>query len=214
MAVLDDLKAFLLREKLGGITLPGRGIGPVALAGYSSGNQLVTQLLLGLQADSPIEEVYNFDCPNSDFNPAATDADRHGDRWVDAAVAWAAQKPQRTIRVYTQFQYKNLAKVLGSRPFATDSPVLSKSADGRRSVAHLGEKAWAAMVGPMVMAGASDEELAKLHLPANVSEPLVAGKAYLKALAAGSKLSDETLRHQMFGSMMLTDALRRSRFKK
>jgi hypothetical protein len=206
-AILSQLQQYLLAEKFPQVKQQPGAVGPVALAGYSSGNIIVKDLLQQLTFVSEINEVYCFDCPKGrDDAPAS---ERYGERWVEAAIAWGKVQPAAIIRLYAQEAYANVHSLVGGD--LHDAPEVRYSSDGLRSVALVSQDGWSRLVGPLILSVANDAEKAQMGLPAGANDPVAAGKAYLTTLARSSKRSDYDVRHALIGCYMLRHALIRTR---
>jgi hypothetical protein len=208
-ALLSQLQQYLLAENFPLVKQQPGAIGPVALAGYSSGNIIVKDILQQLTFVSEIDHVFCLDCPKGGNDAPA--AERYGERWVEAAIAWGKVQPHAIIRVYAQEAYANIHSLVGGD--LHDAPEVRYTSDGLRSVALVSQDAWSKLVGPLILSVSTDAEKAQLGLQAGANDPLAAGKAYLTALAQSSKRSDYEVRHALIGCYMLRHALMRSQFR-
>jgi hypothetical protein len=145
--ILREVQAFLFR-RAGVYTPPG--LGRVALASFSGGNELVTKFLSNLTNQAhpfyldTLQEIYMFDI-----------AQRSVTAWLTEVQAWAGRGTSTTkmIRAYTQFPVGAYASLLGGAPAA--APFVATSADGLRTAAVLPGLAWnraAAAAGAPIMA--------------------------------------------------------------
>lgn len=145
-AVLEEIVAHLFHSA-GMFVEPG--LGRVALAGFSSGNLLVTRFLEKNAGtpflDDVLKEVYNFDIPSNQMP-----------KFEQAASAWLSSGDSATkmLRMYTQQDHPTeFAKILGvSTPAA---PYVINDSSGQRTAACLSTASWV-QVAPNQMQSAFD----------------------------------------------------------
>jgi hypothetical protein len=145
-AVLEEIVAHLFH---GAGMFVEPGLGRVALAGFSSGNLLVTRFLEKNAGtpflDNVLKEVYNFDIPSSQMP-----------KFEQVASAWlsSGDSASKMLRMYTQQDHPaEFGKLLGvSTP---PGPYVINDASGQRTAAFLSTAAWL-QVAPGQMQSASD----------------------------------------------------------
>jgi hypothetical protein len=195
---------FKLAEKLSSLPVQSR-LGVVALAAFSSGNEVVVKLLSKLNFQSAIEEVYMFDAPYNPKHGVLT-----GQQWIDATLKWSKQQHNAVVRVYSQTRYPNLSELLKHARFV-DAPILSKSTDGRRSIVYMSDRGWMMLFGKFLI-GLSPALKKELGIPPQYHDPPKIGEFFMKGRTVAFGQPFYNLKHAWFSAMMLTDALRRSRF--
>jgi len=145
-AVLEEVVAHLFHSA-GLFVEPG--LGRVALAGFSSGNLLVTRFLQKNAGtpflDNILKEIYNFDIPSSQMSS-----------FEQVASSWltSGDSASKMLRMYTQQDHPiEFGKLLGTRTPAP--PYVISDASGQRTAACLSTASWQA-VAPDQMQSAFD----------------------------------------------------------
>lgn len=131
--VLEEVIALLCRRK--GLFIEP-ALGRVALAGFSSGNLLVTRFLQK-NANTPflsdvLKEVYNFDIPAARMP-----------NFANAASAWlsAGDGADKMLRMYTQQDHAQFRQLLGVASTPT-APFIVDDSTGNRTAACLPAPTW------------------------------------------------------------------------
>jgi hypothetical protein len=138
-AILEEIQAFMYMAK-GREKLPS-SLGRVAMASFSSGNFFLGELLADADnratnfLKNVLKAVYFLD-------PALGPPIEDVNTFINSATLWAADNPDKRIRLYMRDRAGAQKKLLGKEP--PSAPYVANTADGLRTTAELPKEIWVA----------------------------------------------------------------------
>lgn len=140
--VLQEVQAYMFWKA--GVATPPKSIGKTAVAAFSSGNFILNNWLK--DPDKRTSHFFSSIVSAVYFLEPLRNAKKDG-KWVDvldgfvtSALEWSKKNADKRIRVYMQWQWPALQKLIDAPLHAP--PHFDDSSDGRRTVAVIPNAAW------------------------------------------------------------------------
>jgi len=142
--LLNELQAYMFWKD--GVDAPPKSIGNTAIAAFSAGNFLPRNWLMtadkrkGHFLSSVVRAMYFFDPTRQYTDPKTKEVVHFLDDLITSALAWAPDGADKRIRLYTQFTWPSLQKLMDTP--LPGPPYFVLSSDKRRTVSVVTSATW------------------------------------------------------------------------